>query len=145
MEILEGTFKPPKGTDPATVIILNEISRIWRLIGDGEVSIIITKEDFQHYWRRVKNAQGHRSWDVTLVTTQPRLTQTFSQRHTPDTWHSSLRQVQLQRGGPKAYRSCQRTIAGVAVITKVRTILLMEVEFNCHNRLLFGDRMMKLA
>ena len=23
-------------------------------MGNGEVSIIITKEDFQHYWRRVK-------------------------------------------------------------------------------------------
>ena len=44
IEILEGTFKPPKGTDPATVIILNEILRIWRLMGDGEISIIITKE-----------------------------------------------------------------------------------------------------
>ena len=28
MEILEGTFKPPQDTDPATVIILNKISRI---------------------------------------------------------------------------------------------------------------------
>ena len=27
MEILEGTLKPPKGTDPATGIILNKISR----------------------------------------------------------------------------------------------------------------------
>ena len=49
MEILEGTFTPPKGTDPATIIILNEIARIYKLIGEGEVSIIITKEDFQHY------------------------------------------------------------------------------------------------
>ena len=49
MEILEGTCKPPTGTDLATVIILNEILRIWRLMGGGEVSIIITKEDFQHY------------------------------------------------------------------------------------------------
>ena len=54
MEILEDTFKSPTGTHPATVIILNKIVRIWRLMGDGEVSIIITKEDFQHDWRRVK-------------------------------------------------------------------------------------------
>ena len=54
MEILEGTFIPPKGTDPATIIILNKIARIWKLMGDGEVSIIIAKEDFQHYWKRVK-------------------------------------------------------------------------------------------
>ena len=48
MELLEGTFTPPKGTDPATIIILNEIARIYKLMGEGEVSIIITKEDFQH-------------------------------------------------------------------------------------------------
>ena len=53
-EILEGTFEPPPGTDPATIIILKEIARIWRLMGEGEVSVIITKEDFQHYWRRMK-------------------------------------------------------------------------------------------
>ena len=40
MEILEETFKPPIGTYPATVIILNKISRIWRLMGNREVSII---------------------------------------------------------------------------------------------------------
>ena len=35
--------------------------------------------------------------------------------------------------------------AGVALVTKLRAILLMEADFNCHNRLIFGDRMMKLA
>ena len=48
-EILEGTFEPPPGTNPATIIILKEIARMWRLMGEGEVSVIITKEDFQHY------------------------------------------------------------------------------------------------
>ena len=36
-------------------------------------------------------------------------------------------------------------IAGVALVTKLRAILLMEADFNCHNRLIFWDRMMKLA
>ena len=36
-------------------------------------------------------------------------------------------------------------IAGVAVVTKLHTIPLMEADFNCHNRLIFGDRIMKLA
>jgi hypothetical protein len=54
MEILEGTFKFPTGTDPATVIFLNKIARIWKLVEEGKLSIIRTKEDFQHYWRRVK-------------------------------------------------------------------------------------------
>jgi hypothetical protein len=36
-------------------------------------------------------------------------------------------------------------ITGVAVVTKLRAIFFTEVDFNCHNRLIFGDRMMKLA
>ena len=36
-------------------------------------------------------------------------------------------------------------IAGVALVTKLRAILLMEADFNFHNKLIFGDRMMKLA
>ena len=38
-EILEGTFEPPPGTDPATIIILKEIARIWRLVGEGGGSV----------------------------------------------------------------------------------------------------------
>jgi hypothetical protein len=49
MQILEGTCIAPTGTDPVTVIILKEIARIWRLMGEGEAIIVITKEDFQHY------------------------------------------------------------------------------------------------
>ena len=36
-------------------------------------------------------------------------------------------------------------VAEVAVVTKLRVILLMEGDFNYHNRLVFWDRMMKLA
>ena len=49
VEILEGTFELPSGTDPATIIILKETAKIWRLMGDEEVSVIITEDDFQHY------------------------------------------------------------------------------------------------
>ena len=35
-------------------------------------------------------------------------------------------------------------IAGVALVTKLRAAL-MEADFNFHNRLIFGDCMMKLA
>ena len=34
-------------------------------------------------------------------------------------------------------------IEGVAVVTKLRAILLMDAGFNCHSRLIFGDRIEK--
>ena len=36
-------------------------------------------------------------------------------------------------------------IAGVASITKLRAILLLEADFNFHNKLIFGSRMLDLA
>lgn len=54
MQILEGAFEPPAGTDSATTILFAEIARIWEKIGEGEVSIIVTQEDYQYYWKRVK-------------------------------------------------------------------------------------------
>ena len=53
-------------------------------------------------------------------------------RATPERWSKGL-SVMLEK------------IAGVALVTKLRAILLMEADFNFHNRLIFGDRMMKLS
>ena len=53
-QILEGTFVPPPGIETATILILNNIVMIWAEMGEGKVSITITREDFQHYWRRMK-------------------------------------------------------------------------------------------
>ena len=36
-------------------------------------------------------------------------------------------------------------IAGVVLVTKRRAILLMEADFNFHNKLIFGKQMMDLA
>ena len=51
---------------------------------------------------------------------------------TPERWSKGL-SVMLEK------------FAGVALVTKLRAILLMEADFNCHSRLIFWDRMMKLA
>jgi len=52
VEILEGRFIPPEGTDGPTCMILEEIARIWKRSEAGEVDIVITQDDFQHYWKR---------------------------------------------------------------------------------------------
>ena len=39
----------------------------------------------------------------------------------------------------------QEKIVGVSLVTKLRFILLLEVDYNYHSRLIFGQRMMDLA
>ena len=36
-------------------------------------------------------------------------------------------------------------VAGIALVTKLRAILLMEADFNFHNRLIFAKRMLQQA
>ena len=145
MEILEGTFKPPIGTDPAMVVILNKIARIWRLMGDGEVSIIITKEDFQHYLRRVKERTASsfsgRHFGHYVAMAHLDLLSEAHTRHLALITKTDTAPKRLSKG----LSVTPEKIAGVAVVPKLRAIMLMEADFNCHNRLIFGGRMMKLA
>ena len=46
LAILEVTFVLPPGTMPTTVLILDEIARIWAKMGAGEVDIVVSVEDF---------------------------------------------------------------------------------------------------
>ena len=145
MEILEDTFKSPTGTHPATVIILNKIVRIWRLMGDGEVSIIITKEDFQYYLRRVKERTASsfsgRHFGHYVATAPLDLLSEAHTRHLALITKTDTAPKRL----PKGLSVPLEKIAGVAVVPKLRATMLMEADFNCHNRLIFGDRMTKLA
>jgi len=53
-QIMEGTFGIPDEINDATVLILEEIGRIDVKLSNGEITIDITKEEFQHFWKRVQ-------------------------------------------------------------------------------------------
>ena len=52
--ILDGTFVPPGGTDGPTRIILEEISNIWHKMEEEEFDIVITRDDYQFFWKRLR-------------------------------------------------------------------------------------------
>ena len=54
IDILEDRWNAPEGTDQSTLTLFKEMSHIWKLMKDGEVDIVITEEDFRHYWRRAR-------------------------------------------------------------------------------------------
>ena len=143
--ILEGTFHPPEDADGPTLILLEEIARIWKKMGDGEVNIVISQEDFQYYWKRArertassysglhfahyKSAAFSDYLSETHALKLSTITRTGS---APERWARGLN-VMLEK------------VAGIALVTKLRAILLMEADFNYHNKLIFGQRMMDLA
>ena len=54
LEILEGTFVAPKGTDRYTRLLFDEMHRIWKEMESGNVDIVVTADNFQYYWKKVK-------------------------------------------------------------------------------------------
>ena len=49
-QIVEGKFEAPDELDDATCLILEEIGRLGVQLTNGEVTITITKEEFQIFW-----------------------------------------------------------------------------------------------
>ena len=145
IEILEGRFEAPEGTDDATLTLFEEIARIWKQMESGEVDIKVTKEDFQYYWKKVRERtassySGLHFGHYIAAAFSDRLSEIHALKLSviartgcaPDRWARGL-SVLLEK------------IAGVALVTKLRAILLMEADFNCHNKLIFGSRMMALG
>jgi hypothetical protein len=109
---------------------LKEIARIWRLTSNGEISIIITKEEFQHYWRRVKHHTASsfsgRHFGHYAVVAHSDLLSEGHARHlvlitrtgaAPKRWSKGL-SVMLGK------------ITGVAVATKLYALLFVESYLN---------------
>ena len=53
-QIVEGTFDIPDVIDEATAKILTEIGSMGIQLTNGSVSIDITPEEFQQYWKRAR-------------------------------------------------------------------------------------------
>ena len=52
--IITGTYEIPSDMDLATKLILEEIGRLgMKLINEEQTEIIITPEDFKHFWKKV--------------------------------------------------------------------------------------------
>jgi hypothetical protein len=144
-QILDGSYEPPPGTSDSVVLLLDEISRIGQMIKRGAVRLTITASEFKDYWRVVNEGTsssfstihfGHYKAAAGI----DRLCEYFAKKLTviartgcaPSRWENGLT-VLLEK------------VAGVALVHKLRAILLMEADFNMHNRLIFGNRMMDVA
>jgi hypothetical protein len=143
--ILDGSFQPPPDLDPATTLLLQEISRIAQGVVEGSIDIEITEDDFRYYWKtvpeRISSSYstlhfGHyksaTASDFLTKLHAKHLTAISRAGSPPDRWSGGLT-VMLEK------------IAGVALVNKLRAILLMEADFNFHNKLIFGRRMLKQA
>ena len=143
--ILVGTFVPPPETSPITIIILEEIVRIWAQMEGGEVDIVLSVKDLQHYWQQAKEKtassfSGLHFGHYKVIAASDFISKMHALKLTLIS-KIGLAHVRWVRGPSVMLEK----ITGVALVTKLRAILLMEADFNYHSRLIFGSRMMDLA
>jgi hypothetical protein len=143
--ILDGTFKAGPEINDATTLLLQEIGRLGCMLTNGEVIIEITADEFQEYWRRAREAtsssySGIHFGHYKAAGQSEFLSSFFAKKISliartgcpPHRWGVGLT-VMLEK------------IAGIALVNKLRAILLMEADFNMHNRIIFGSRMIQRA
>ena len=51
---MEGSYEIPDDLDDATTLILEEIGRLGVQLTNGEITIEITPEEFQYFWKRIR-------------------------------------------------------------------------------------------
>ncbi len=143
MQMLRGEVHIPSDVDATTALVLEEIIQLFDTLQDGHIKIRLGKEEFKYYWRRVRektssSISGIHFGHYKTTTYSATLTDFFARKITiiarcgcpPDRWGHGL-QVLLEK------------IAGVALVTKLRAILLMEGNFNYMNKLTFRYKAIK--
>ena len=109
---------------------------------NSEISIVISPEEFRHFWGRAKEGTassisgvhfGHYKaavkYELLSEFLAKQVTLIARTGHPPKRWSRGLT-VMLEK------------IAGLALVNKLRAILLMEADFNMHNKIIFGKRML---
>jgi hypothetical protein len=141
--ILAGTYEYPDDFDKATKEILQECARIHVTILKDSVNTTITCDDWEAHWRRTKEGTlpsvsgrhfGHYKADLRspYIAYLQALYSTLVVKCgiVLDRWAKGL-SVMLEK------------IFGCSLITKLRSILPMEADFNATNKRIFGIWMME--
>jgi hypothetical protein len=144
-QLIKGTCKIPEEVDDATALILEEIGRISIQVTNGKQTITISKEEFQYFWKRVR--EGTASSYSGIHDGSCKAT---AQSDTISYFFANKITLISRSGVPSERWSYGITItlekiAGLALVNKLCAILLMEVYFNMHNTIHFGTHMLNEA
>ena len=144
-QVLESTYVFPEGIDPVTKMLLSECSKIYFSISREEVSTYVTAEDYQYYWKRVKerisslyNTLHYRHYIVAANS------KILLALHAANISEAVRRGVSLARWGIGVTVLLKKISCGT-LVTKFRAICLFEADFNHWTKLIVARKMTKKA
>jgi hypothetical protein len=143
--ILQGNYVVPAETDLFTREFLQTIQASAPLDPQVRISCEITKEDYQHYWRKPRERTSSSISGLPYG-----YYKAAAQNDQLSEIHALLTELAVTGGSPLARwetgLSCMlEKTAGVIKVEKLWAILLMEADFNFFNGLMFASRMMRQA
>jgi hypothetical protein len=139
LELVSGKAEIPGDVDYSTKLVIEEMQRLWNANGQERFQAFeITSDDYKSFWKRVKEStsssisglhfgvyKATSSSDLISSFLADKLTVVGSYGCPPSRWGCGL-QVMLEK------------VAGVALVNKLRAILLMEGDYNFFNKFVFG-------
>ncbi len=136
--LLHGNVHISDDLDNVTTTMIEEIIRLFKTLQEDHAEITLGESEFWHYWRKFRektlsSISGAHVGHYKSATFSDIVTNFLSRKITliarggcpPECWGHGL-QVLLEK------------VAGVALVNKLRAILLMEADFNYMNRWVFG-------
>ena len=143
--ILDGTYEFPPDFDTATKEILRECAMIREMIPASSLNTRITKEEWKQQWRGRRESTSssesglHFGHYIAGISSDH-----ISHFHALKASLIIRRGVVLDRWA-RGLSVMLEKMFGCALINKLRSILLMEADFNATNKIIYGQRMLQQA
>ena len=136
--ILDGTYVYPDTIDETTKDLCKECSLIRQIVSKNSISIKITKEDHQRHWSKAdeetSSSKSGMHFGHYKVGSISKYIDHFHALKTTLLLHHGL---VLDRWAQGLLVMLQKMF-GCSLITKLRSILLMEADFNRSNKQVYG-------
>jgi hypothetical protein len=141
-EVLSGTYEFEPGFDDATMRICQEVAAIREVVPADSVDAIVRKGDWSSYWSKAREETSSSESGLHFSHYKA-----DAGSKTISHFHAIKASVMLKDGWGYArwgrgMSVMLEKIPGCQRIDKVRSILLMEADFNCVNKIIFGSRML---
>jgi hypothetical protein len=138
-------YVAPTDSDNAMKELFTEIAAIQKLIPENSVSLTITPEQWQQYWKVVNeetsSSESGLHFGHYIVGCQSYL---ITHYHAAGVTVTLAQAFQLERWSCSLSVMLEKTLR-VTLVTKLHTILLMEGDYNATNKIIYGDRMIRNA
>jgi uncharacterized protein (UPF0332 family) len=143
--ILNSTYEYPPNFDQATKEICEECARIWTMIPKDSLDTVLTKEDWQQQWRGRREStssseSGFHFGHYTAGTSSNHISYFHALKAT-----LVLRKGIVLERWARGLSVMLEKMFGCTLITKLRSILLMEADFNATNKIIYEQRMLQQA